>query len=297
MTSESKLEILILGTASPMHAAHRFGPSQVITDGTTNILVDTGWGSTLRLYQAGLPPQRIDAVFLTHLHSDHTTDMADFLVMRWVGGISQPIPVYGPAGTAKMVAGFQQAMAEDTKFRLAHHGEKLWSGGLACDLKEIEAGEEPMLVATVGEITVKAFHVDHRPVMPAYGFRFEKDGRSITISGDTNACPGLLNGSRDADILVCDSMNRGMMTALEENLRRMGNEIQASLLEDAHSYHASTEDAARIAQEAGVKHLVLSHLLPSIAEDGPPVEQFTAGLSEIYGGKITVAKDLMRIGV
>jgi len=92
--TESKLEILFLGTASPMHAAHRLGPSQVITDGTTNILVDTGWGSTLRLYQAGLPPQRVDAVFFTHLHSDHTTDRADFLVMRWVGGISQPVPVY-----------------------------------------------------------------------------------------------------------------------------------------------------------------------------------------------------------
>ncbi len=291
------LELILLGTSSPIHAAHRFGPSQLITDGKTNILVDTGWGSTLRLYQAGLPPQRIDAVFFTHLHSDHTTDLADFLVMRWVGGVTQPIAIYGPEGTARMVAGFQEAMAADTKFRLAHHGEKLWSGSLASEVTEISAGEEPVIVATIGEITVKAFHVDHRPVMPAYGFRLEKEGRSLVISGDTNACPGLLNGSRNADILVCDSMNRAMMTTLEANLRQLGNEIQASLLEDAHTYHASTEDAARIADEAGVKHLVLSHLLPAISEEPAVIEQFTAGLVEIYGGKLTVARDLMRLRV
>ncbi len=286
------LELLILGTGSPIHAAHRFGPSQVITDGEANILVDTGWGSTPRLYQANTPPQRIDAVFFTHLHSDHTTDLADFLVMRWVGGIRHPIPVYGPEGTARMAAGFQEALAADTKFRLAHHGEKLWAGGPVCNVTEISAGEEPAVVATVGAITVKAFQVEHRPVMPAFGFRFEKEGRSITISGDTNPCPGLLNGSRDADILVCDSMNRAMMTALEDNLRRMGNEIQASLLADAHTYHASTEDASMIAKEAGVRHLVLSHVMPAISDE--QIGEFTAGLDAIYGGKITVARDLQR---
>ena len=82
------LELVLLGTSSPIHTPHRFGPSQVITDGRTRIMVDTGWGSTLRLYQAAMPPQSIDAIFITHLHSDHTTDLADFLVMRWVGGVN-----------------------------------------------------------------------------------------------------------------------------------------------------------------------------------------------------------------
>lgn len=291
----SVLELLILGTSSPIHSGHRFGPSQVISDGETNLLVDTGWGVTLRLYQARTPPQRINAVFFTHLHSDHTTDLADFLVMRWVGGIKHPVPVYGPEGTARMAAGFQEALAADTKFRLAHHGEKLWAGGPVCNVTEISAGDEPVVVATVGEITVKAFSVDHRPVMPAFGFRFEKGARSITISGDTTPCPGLLNGSLDADILVCDSMNLPMMADLENNLRGMGNELQAALLADAHDYHASVEDAARTAKEAGVKHLVLSHVMPPIAEE--QAGEFTAGLDQIYGGKITVAKDLMRVAV
>jgi len=293
----TSLELVVLGTGSPIHTGHRFGPGQVIIGGDKTVLIDCGWGATLRLYQAGIRLPSIDAVFFTHLHSDHTTDFADFLVMRWVGGISAPLPVYGPEGTAHMVEGFRQALSADTRYRLAHHGEKLSPIGTACDVTEISAGETPVEIAKIGEMTISAFAVDHRPVIPAYGFRVERSGRSIVISGDTNACPGLINGAKDADMLVCDSMNRAMMTAFEENLRRIGNPLQASLLEDAHSYHASTEDAAEVAKAAGVRHLVLSHVLPSIAEDAAVIEQFTAGLDDIYGGQITVARDLMRIGV
>jgi len=274
---------------------HRFGASQVITDGTTRLLVDTGWGATLRLYQAAMPPQTIDAVFITHLHSDHTTDMADFLVMRWLGGIREPVPIYGPAGTERMVTGFQEAMAADTKYRLDHHGEKLWSGGLAADVTEIEAGDDPAEVAKVGGITVKAFEVDHRPVKPAFGFRFESDGRAITVSGDTNPCPGLLNGSKDADIMVCDSMNVAMMQVMEQQLRSVGNQIQADLLEDAHTYHAPISGMAEVAARAGVKHLLLSHLLPPVQDEQVPL--FIAGLSDVFNGPITVGRDLMRLSV
>jgi ribonuclease Z len=274
---------------------HRFGAAQVITDGTKRLLVDTGWGSTLRLYQAAMPPQTIDAVFITHLHSDHTTDMADFLVMRWLGGIREPIAIYGPAGTRLMVEGFQQSMAADTRYRLDHHGDKLWSGGLAADVTEFEAGDDPLEVAKVGGIVVRAFEVDHRPVKPAYGFRFEAGGRAITVSGDTNPCPGLLNGSRDADIMVCDSMNVAMMQVMEKQLRSIGNEIQADLLEDAHTYHAPISAMAETAARAGVKHLVLSHLLPPAGDEQVP--QFIAGLADVFDGKITVGRDLMRLSV
>jgi ribonuclease Z len=234
-------------------------------------------------------------VFITHLHSDHTTDMADFLVMRWVGGISTPIPIYGPEGTKRMIKGFQEAMAADTKYRLDHHGEKLWAGGLAADITEFEAGEEPAEIARVGEIMVKAFEVDHRPVKPAYGFRFELGGSVVTISGDTNPCNGLLNGSKDADIMVCDSMNVDMMKALESRLRSIGNSVQAALLEDAHDYHAPIAGMAEVAQKAGVKHLVLSHLIPPITDEQVPA--FTAGIDKVFTGKVTVGRDLERFVV
>ena len=152
-----------------------------------------------------------------------------------------------------------------------------------------------MEIARIGEITVKAFEVDHFPVKPAYGYRFEREGRSIAISGDTNPCAGLLNGAKAADILVCDSMNLELMRGLEENLRRIGNEVQASLLEDAHTYHAPITAMAEVAQQAGVRHLVLSHIMPPIGEDAVP--QFTAGLDEIFTGRISVGQDLERFGL
>jgi ribonuclease Z len=291
----SPLELTLLGTSSPMHVPHRFGPSQIISDGKVRLLIDTGWGSTLRLYQNGTPPQTIDTVFVTHLHSDHTTDMADFLVMRWVGGIKSPIPIYGPVGTKRMIHGFQEAMAADTKYRLDHHGDKLWSGGLAADITEFEAGDNPVVIARFGELVVKAFEVDHHPVKPAYGFRFELGGRAITISGDTNPCAGLLSGSRDADIMVCDSMNVSLMQMLEKQLRSIGNEVQASLLEDAHTYHAPIEGMAEIAAKAGVKHLLLSHIMPAITDEQIP--QFTAGLDKIFSGKLSVGHDLEKFSV
>jgi len=242
-----------------------------------------------------MPPQTIDAIFITHLHSDHTTDLADFLVMRWVGGIRGPIPIYGPVGTARMVKGFQEAMTADTKYRLDHHGDKLWSGGLAADVVEFEAGEDPVEVARIGEIAVHAFEVDHYPVKPAYGFRLEKDARSIVISGDTNHCRGLLNGAKGADIMVCDSMNQAMMKVLESQLRTAGNEIQAALLEDAHNYHAPIEAMAETAQQAGVKHLVISHVMPPVPAEQEA--QFTAGLDKVFTGEITVGRDLMRFSL
>jgi ribonuclease Z len=291
----TSLELVLLGTNGPIHTPLRFGPSQVVTDGKSRIMIDTGWGSTLRLYQAAIPPQRIDAVFITHLHSDHTTDLADFLVMRWVSGIRRPIPIYGPVGTERMVRGFQEAMAADTKYRLDHHGDKLWSGGLAADTTEFEASDEPVEIAQIGGIVVKAFEVDHRPVKPAYGYRLECDGSSIVISGDTNPCAGLLNGSKNADIMVCDSMNQTMMKVLENQLRSAGNELQADLLEDAHDYHAPIEAMAETAEHAGVRHLVISHILPPVAEEQEGA--FIAGLDKFFSGKITVGRDLMRVGV
>lgn len=289
------LELTLLGTGSPVHVPHRYGPSQVISAGDKRLLIDTGWSSTIRLFQANMPPQTIDAVFITHLHSDHTTDMADFLVMRWVGGTRHAIPIYGPEGTKRMIHGFQEAMAADTKYRLDHHGDKLWSGGLAADVTEFVAGDEPVEIAKLGGITVKAFEVEHLPVKPAYGFRFEAGRSVITISGDTNPCAGLLNGSKDADIMVCDSMNVNMMQGLEERLRGIGNANQAALLEDAHSYHAPISGMAELAQNAGVKHLVLSHLIPPVTDDLAP--QFVAGLDKVFSGKLTVGKDLEKFSV
>ena len=289
------LELILLGTGSPIYMPHRSGNAQIIRGGDANVLIDVGWGATVRMYQSGVGPPQIDAVFVTHLHSDHTTDFADLLVNRWLGGITKPLRVYGPEGTKSMIAGYRQALEADTRFRFAHHGEQLAPIGTECDVTEIAAGPEPTEIATIGDIKVKAFEVDHRPVMPAYGFRFERGGKTIVISGDTNACPGLLNGSQGADILVADSMNKKMLSVFGDNLRSSGRALQAALLNDGHTYHADVKDAAEIAQQAGVKHLVLSHIMPPIVEAQIP--EFTEGLADIFKGEISVGNDLARYGL
>jgi len=291
------LELIILGTSSPIHSSHRFGNSQVIQGGDSSIMIDAGWGTTLRLFQAQIRLPTIDAVFFTHLHSDHITDFADFMVMRWVTGIREPLPVYGPAGTKRMIEGFQQILEADTGFRIAHHGDKLDPRGPHCGVTEIDAGDDPVEIARVGDITVSAFAVDHRPVIPAYGFRVERNGKTIAISGDTNYCAGLVNGARDADLFVCDALNKEMMTRFEEAIRNADGAIPAANLEDAHSYHGSPTDAATAAREANAKHLVLTHLMPPIPEEGPQVDEFIKGIPDIYDGPLTIAKDLMRLSV
>jgi ribonuclease Z len=291
------LELVLLGTGSPVPSANRSGACQGVLGGATALLVDCGWGATRRCFAAGLPPVRFAAIFFTHLHSDHITDLADFLIMRWTGGATSPLQVYGPEGTGAMVAGFRQAVEADTRYRFAHHGEKLAAAGTECEVHEISVGPAPAVVAEIGDITVQAFEVDHRPVFPAFGFRFERGGRSLVMSGDTNYCPGLVAGSQAADLLVCEGLHPQMMADYEANLRRVGAELAASLLEDAHTYHIPPEGAARIAQEAGVKHLVFSHILPPIADEGPAVEQFVAGLDAVFPGKITVGHDLQRFQI
>lgn len=289
------LELTTLGTGSPMHFQHRYGNSQVVSGGGVNILIDAGWGATIRMFQASMPPQSINAVLVTHLHSDHTTDFADFLVMGWVGGRQAPIPIYGPAGTARMIAGYQQALEADTKYRMDHHGDKLPAIGPAADVKEFSVGEQPEVITKIGDITVKAFEVDHWPVKPAYGYRIEREDKVIAISGDTKTCPGLVNGAMDADVLVAEAMSLPMMQAFEQRLRSIGNDNQAALLEDAHSYHTPLDEMAAMAAKARVKHLLLTHVMPPIPEEQIP--QFVQGMDAIFGGKISVAKDLDKLSI
>ncbi|HUF53277.1 MAG TPA: MBL fold metallo-hydrolase [Dehalococcoidia bacterium] len=286
------LELTLLGTGGPLHQPLRYGNSQLISAGGTNLMVDAGWGATIRLSQSSVPLTGVDHVLVTHLHSDHTTDFADLLVMRWVTGATTPLKVYGPEGTTRMIAGYRQALEADTKYRFAHHGEKLAPMSTECDVTEIEAGVEPLVIAEIGGITVKAFEVDHRPVMPAFGFRFEHDGKSIVISGDTIDCPGLRNGAQGAGIMVADSMNKRMMTALQERLKAIGNLNGALNLQDAQEYHTDVLDAAKIAEDCGVKHLVLSHILPPVPDDQAPI--FTQGMDAIYHGKVSMGSDLAR---
>lgn len=246
---------------------------------------------------AGVFPAAIETAVFTHMHTDHITDFPDFLFLRWTSGARKPLRVFGPDGTKDMVDGFLLALRRDIGFRQAHHGEKLHPDGIRIEVTELPATPSAERFETIGGMTFESFEVDHFPVVPAFGYRFGYDGRSLVMSGDTAFCESLLHASEGADLLVCEAMNLAMLTERANALRVTGLTLQASLFEDVPSYHIPTEDVARLARDAGVRKVALSHLIPPIPNEGPAVTRFVEGMSDIYKGPIHVARDLERIAV
>ena len=288
------LEVVLLGTGSPMYNPARCGAGYLIIAGDTHVVVDLGWGASRRLNAAGISTP-VDTLFLTHMHSDHITDIPDFLMQRWTGGATSALRVYGPEGTRECVEAFQAGLRLDVEYRIAHHGEKnMPRSGWKIEITEVPGNADPTCIARIDDLEVDAFEVDHWPVKPALGFRFRRGGRTLVLSGDTAKCAALVEASRGADMLVCEALNKGMWDGLVGVVRARGNERGANVLADVPSYHSTTIDVAEMARDAGIKQLVLSHLLPMVPEQGPGFDAFTQGMSEIYAGPITVGHDLQR---
>lgn len=290
-------EIVFLGTGSPLPSTDRVGCGHVIVAGEQHVLVDCGWGAARRLLLAGVVPAAIDVAVFTHMHSDHITDFPDFLFLRWTAGATRPLHVYGPEGTAEMVEGFLLAMRRDIGFRLAHHGDKLHPDGILVEVTELPASSRPQPFFERNGFVLERFEVDHFPVTPAFGYRARFDGRTALLSGDTAFCESLLHAAEGVDLLVCEAMNTAMLNERIAGLRSFGRELQASLLEDVPSYHIDVAEVARLAARAGVRQLVLNHLIPPVPNAGPELERFTAGMDALYAGPIRVARDAERIPV
>ncbi|MEX1103091.1 MAG: MBL fold metallo-hydrolase, partial [Dehalococcoidia bacterium] len=286
-----------LGTGSPLPSPDRCGAGHVVVAGEQQVLVDCGWGAARRQMPAGVIPAAIETAVFTHMHTDHITDFPDFLFLRWTSGARKPLRVFGPDGTKDMVDGFLLALRRDIGFRQAHHGEKLHPDGIKIEVTELPATTSAERFETIGGMSFESFEVDHFPVVPAFGYRFGYDGRSLVMSGDTSFCESLLHASEGADLLVCEAMNVAMLMERANALRLTGLTLQASLFEDVPSYHIPTEDVARLARDAGVRKVALSHLIPPIPSEGPAVTRFVEGMSDIYKGPIHVARDLERIAV
>jgi ribonuclease Z len=292
-----RFEVIFLGTGSPLPSPDRCGAGHVVVAGDQQVLVDCGWGAARRLIPSGVFPAAIETAVFTHMHTDHITDFPDFLFLRWTGGATKPLRVFGPDGTKDMVDGFLHALRRDIGFRQAHHGDKLHPDGIKVEVTEIPTTTSAERFETIGGMTFESFEVDHFPVVPAFGYRFGYDGRSLVMSGDTAFCESLLHASEGADLLVCEAMNVPMLTARANALRVMGRTLQADLFLDVPSYHIPTDAVAKLARDAGVRKVALSHLIPPIPNEGPQVAEFVAGMSDIYKGPIHVAKDCERIPV
>jgi ribonuclease Z len=225
--------------------------------GETHVLVDCGWGSARRLIPRSIRPAQIDTAIFTHMHSDHITDVPDFLFLRWVTGASKELEVYGPEGTQEMIDGFLMAMRA-TSASVSPTTEKLHPDGIKVKVTEVSSSQSPTEFLKMGDLRLEAFEVDHFPVVPAFGFRATYAGRSVVFSGDTSKCDSLLEASRGADMLVCEALN---LTMLERTIAALKPNApnQAGNLEDVPSYHISTIEVAELARDAGVGEVVLAY--------------------------------------
>lgn len=292
------LHIALCGTGSPLPSPNRAGPCNVVIAGKQIFVVDIGEGGGRNINMMGIPTGKIEGVLLTHFHSDHIDGMGPLVMNRWVSGTNtSPLPVYGATGVEAIVAGFNAAYAIDNGYRAGHHGAAIappgGAGGAAIPFTLPEAGKgNTVVVLEKDGLKITAFRVDHGPVEPAVGYRFDYKGRSIVVSGDTKKSASLIAASKGADLLVHEALQPKLVAMITVGLENKGGKNLAQITRDILNYHTSPEEAAEAAKEAGVKQLVLSHIVPSIPSKFF-YPAFLGDAAKLYGGPIVVGEDGM----
>lgn len=258
------LHLGLCGTGSPMPNADRAGPCNIVIAGKQVFIVDIGEGGNRNINLMGVNQAEISAVFLTHYHSDHIDGLGPLQLFHWTRGATPaPLPVYGPQGLDAIIDGFNAAYTTDDAYRVAHHGEEVVppSGG-GSQARSFTIDGDSLVVFENDELSVTAFTVDHHPVDPAVGYRFDYKGRSLCISGDTKKSLNLERNCKGVDILLHEALQPALVKEMEATFAASGNTNAAKIMFDIVDYHASPVDAAKSAQETGASMLVLSHLVP-----------------------------------
>ncbi len=287
------LHLGLCGTGSPLPDVGRAGPCNVVIAGKQSFVIDIGEGGARNLNLMGITPANVDAVLLTHFHSDHIDGLGPMMLFHWTGGAASPLPVYGPNGVQSIVDGFNAAYKIDNGYRIAHHGAiivpLIAAGAIA---KPFAMTSESQVILKRSGLTITAFKVKHDPIEPALGYRFDYKGRSIVISGDTAKSPSLERATKGADILVHDALQPNLVKKMTKALDDKGLTNTAQITRDILDYHASPEEAAQSAQIAGVRQLILSHLVPPIPSRYF-YPAFLGDAKEHFNGPIIVGEDGM----
>jgi ribonuclease Z len=296
------LHAVLCGTGTPMPDMERVGPCIAVIAGGHLYIVDAGEGSARNILLAGLQAGKIESILLTHFHSDHIASLGNIMLQRWATGSHEtPVDVIGPEGVETVVDGFNLAYKLDAGYRAAHHGENLLppsgAGGVARPFKLSAEEDASAVVVDKDGVKITAFKVDHKPVLPAVGYRFDYKGRSLVISGDTAYSRSLLKHAGGADLLLHEAYQAAILKMINEEYRASSNAALSKITSDIASYHSTTEDAAKIAREANVKYLMLYHILPPLPSSFILHNMFLGDAKKYYAGPITIGVDGMLISL
>lgn len=269
---EDGLHLALCGAGGPMPSPKASGPCVAVVAGKKLFVVDAGTDGLRNLQRMAYPVGEIEAVLLTHFHSDHIDGLGELGTIRWASGdVSHPLAVYGPPGVEDVVAGFNAAYAQDFIYRHEHHGDAvtpLEAAGLeAYTFALPEMGRlEP--VFSDGDIRIEALVVDHAPVAPAVGYKFTYRDRSLLITGDTAQSDNIVALAQGVDLLVHEALAPNLLKMMNQAAVANDNPILAKIFIDVLDYHASPVEAAETARDADVGHLLYYHIVPPLLVPG-----------------------------
>jgi ribonuclease Z len=288
------LHVVLCGAGGPLPDPVRSGPCVAVVAGKSLFVVDSGAGTPLNMGVMGVPPGSLNAVLLTHFHSDHIDGLGQLAMMRWVGSAAtEPLDLFGPPGVRDIARGFNMAYAQDAKYRTAHHGEGVApEGGAGLKARPFEVPEsgEGTVIWNEDGVQIRAFTVDHPPVTPAVGYRFDYGGRSLVVSGDTKKSDKLLRHAQGVDLLVHEALSDELVAIMNESAKAAGNAVLEKITFDIPDYHTSPVEVAEIAESANAGHLLYYHVVPPMPLPG--LESiFVEGVADAYSGDFTVGVD------
>ena len=278
--------IVLLGTKGGPRVgeADRSNPATLLLINDVPYLIDCGYGVTKQLITAGVALNRLRYIFITHHHSDHNLEFGPLIYNTWITGLPAQIDAYGPPGLTRMARQFFDYQKFDIDVRIVDEGRT--------DPRQLVTTHEiskPGVVLTNTDVKVSMCVVRHPPIKDAFAYRFDAKDRSVVISGDTAYAPELAEFAKGVDVLVHEVM---YLPGIEALLKRLPNAKR--LREHLMAAHTLPEDVGKIAEQAGVKTLVLTHFVPgddaSITD-----EQWAADVRKHFKGQIVVGRDLMEI--
>jgi ribonuclease Z len=283
MNAATDFKVTLLGTGVPTPRPERFGPSTLVEAGERKLLIDAGRGATIRLYQLGVPLGRIDALLLTHYHSDHTCGIPDLWLTGWLGSYyarrTKPFRVIGPVGARMLMSNLEKAYGADIKIRI--EDERLPLEGVATVVEEFH---QDGIVYDKNGIKVIAFEVDHGDaIKPAYGYRIEYNGRVAVISGDTRYNANVIKHGTGADLLVHEVAAARPELMAEAYIQRII------------AHHTTPREAGLVFRQTRPKLAVFTHIVMLGSEKVPAseIDEIVSETRQIYDGPLEVGEDLM----